>query len=199
MEMKIGFVLIVALVICCPAISIEYQSYDNGFFKAEYPTNWVIYEPQREDIDQGGEFASLLESQPLVYTFINTQIQKNNGQVGIKMMQMAMVQVDMPNGRITVSLPDYRKSFFVFNQTGYIDDPLLKGLNETEYMNDPLLHFLSTFQVKPKPNLKEITDSKLPSIDEQLNKIVEGQQDEAASVRHPSALGMALKNKSLRY
>ncbi|MDD1752804.1 MAG: hypothetical protein LUQ38_06935, partial [Methanotrichaceae archaeon] len=136
---------------------------------------------------------------PLVYSFINTQVQKNNEQVGINMTDIAMIQVDMPNGRITVGLPDYRKSFFVFNQTGYIDDPLLKGLNETEYKNDSLLHFLSTFQVKSKPNLKDITDSKLPSINEQLNKIIKSQQDEAASVQHPSALEKALKNKSVRF
>lgn len=174
-------------ILACPVIAIEYQTYENGIFKVEYPTNWIVQEPTREDVGAGSEFASRLapyqESRSLHYVFRSVQGDVHESKATV----VLVVQVNLPEGGIIIELQNYRNSFSVLNQTGYIDDPLIKGLNETEYMNDPRLHFLSTFQAKTIPDLKEIYDSKLSPEDEQLKRVLE-RSASTPSARHSSAM-----------
>ena len=182
MEMKIEFILILVLVICCPVIATEYKTYINEFFKVEYPTNWVIQEPLR-DIKgdyQGEAFGSRLAAyrvpQDLNYAFCRLQVQVPSDTNGpIQTNEAVMVTVHVIGSGISIELPDSSKSFSVFNETGYVDDPLLKGLNKTDYMNNPLLHFLSTFQVN-QPNLKEMPISQLPDMGKQIESILKSQE-----------------------
>jgi hypothetical protein len=168
MEMKIESILILLLVICCPVIATEYKTYINEFFKVEYPMNWIIQEPLRniKGDSQGGAFGSRLAAyrvpQDLNYAFYSVQVQEPSDTNGpIQTNEAVMVTVHVIGSGISIELADSINSFSVFNETGYIDDPQLKGLNKTEYMNNPLLHFLSTFQVN-QPNLKEMPISQLP-------------------------------------
>ena len=163
--MKIECILILALVICYPVVAIEYKTYINEFFKVEYPTNWVIQEPLRniKGDYQGGAFGSRLAAyrlpQDLNYAFCRVQVQApSDTNDHIQTNAAVMVTVHVIGSGISIELPDSSKSFSVFNETGYVDDPLLKGLNKTDYMNNPLLHFLSTFQVN-QPNLKEMHEN----------------------------------------
>jgi hypothetical protein len=170
--MKIDSILILALVICCPVIATEYKTYTNEFFKVEYPMNWVIKEPLRNIIGdyQGDPFGSRLAAyrvpQDLNYDFCRVQVQKPSDTNGpIQISEVVTVTVHVIGSSISIELPGSSKSFKAFNEAGYIDDPLLKGLNRTEYLNDPFLHFLSTFQVN-QPNLKEISIRQLPNASE---------------------------------
>ena len=159
--MKIECILILALVICCPVIATEYKTYINEFFKVEYPTNWVIQEPLRnikgdyQGSVLGSRLAVYREPQDLNYAFFRVQVQKPSDKDPIQTNKALMVTVHVIGSGISIELPDSSKSYNVFNETGYIDDPLLKKLNRTEYMNNPRLHFLSSFQVN-QPNLKEM-------------------------------------------
>jgi hypothetical protein len=181
--MKIEFILISALVIlACPAMAIEYKIYENEFFKVEYPTNWVIQEPLRDMIgdSQGGAFGSRLAAyrvpQDLNYAFCRLQVQEPSDTNGpIRTNKVVMVTVHVIGSGISIELPDSSKSFGVFNETGSIDDPQLKGLNKTEYMNNPLLHFLSTFQVN-QPNLKAMPINQLPDTGKQIESILKNQE-----------------------
>jgi len=181
MEMKIEFILILVLVICCPAIATEYKTYINEFFKVEYPSNWVIQESLRniKDDYQGGAFGSRLAAyrvpQDLNYAFCRVQVQApSDTNDHIQTNAAVMVTVHVIDSDISIELPDSSKSFSVFNEAGYIDDPMLEGLNGTEHVNNPLLHFLSTFQVN-QPNLKEMPISQFPDTSKQIERILKSQ------------------------
>ncbi|MDD1753901.1 MAG: hypothetical protein LUQ38_12530 [Methanotrichaceae archaeon] len=167
MEMKIEFILILVLAICCPVIATEYKTYINEFFKVEYPTNWVIQEPLRNIKGDyqgeafGSRFTAYRVPQDFNYAFCSVQVQEPSDTNGpIRTNEEVMVTVHVIGNGISIELPDSNKSFNMFNKIGYIDDPLIKGLNKTEYTKNPLLHFLSTFQVN-QPNLKEMSISQI--------------------------------------
>ena len=182
MEMRIEFILILVLVIFCPAIATEYKTYINEFFKVEYPTNWVIQEPLRniKGDYQGGAFGSRLAAyrvpQDLNYAFCRVQVlEPSDTNDPIQTNEAVMVTVHVVGSDISIELPDSSKSFSVFNEAGYIDDPLLEGLNRTEYANNSLLHFLSAFQVN-QPNLKEMPISQFPDTGKQIESILRNQE-----------------------
>ncbi len=176
--MKIEFILILVLVICCPAIATEYKVYINEFFKVEYPTDWVIQEPLRniKGDYQGTAFGSRLAAtayrlpQDLNQAFCRLEV-KGQSDINnpIRTNEKVMVTVHVEGSTISIELPGSSKSFDMFNETGYIDDPLLVGLNKTDVMNNPLLHFLSTFRVN-QPNLNEVPIGKLPYNNEQIDR-----------------------------
>ncbi|MDD1752753.1 MAG: hypothetical protein LUQ38_06660 [Methanotrichaceae archaeon] len=184
LEMKIECLLILALVICCPVIAIEYKTYINEFFKVEYPANWLIQEPLRtiKGDDQGSASGSRLVGaayrlpQDLNYVFYSIEVREpSDTNSPTQTSKVVMVTVHVIGSEISVELADSSKSFSIFNETGYIDDPLLRGLNKTEYVDNPLLHFLSTFQVS-QPNVKEIPIGQLSDTDEQIERILKGQE-----------------------